>query len=146
MRVAVAVDTDNVRSYMRRKTTRLNFTHAFNDFVVFQAKLALDGVKDLLLINLSVVAIVIDMISGGGRRPRRFYAVVRLGQRFDRMEDSCDGKVGPPPRPIPSIALSVAGISPGKQGYEPSAAISGARLRIGSVSRKESDSPQEIAP
>ena len=52
--------------------------------VVFQAKLALDGVKDLLLINLSVVAIVIDMISGGGRRPRRFYAVVRLGQRFDR--------------------------------------------------------------
>ena len=55
-----------------------------NDFVVFQAKLALDGVKDLLLINLSIVAIVIDMIAGGGRRPRRFYAVIRLGQRFDR--------------------------------------------------------------
>ena len=32
-----------------------------------EAKLALDGVKDLLLINLSVVAIVIDMIAGGGR-------------------------------------------------------------------------------
>ncbi len=57
---------------------------AFRDFVVFQVKLALDGVKDLLLINLSVVAVAIDMIAGGGRRPRRFYAVVRLCARFDR--------------------------------------------------------------
>ena len=56
----------------------------FRDFVVFQAKLAVDGVKDLLLINLSIVAVVIDMIAGGGRRPRRFYAVIRLCERFDR--------------------------------------------------------------
>ncbi len=56
----------------------------FRDFVVFQAKLAVDGVKDLLLINLSIIAVVIDMIAGGGRRPRRFYAVVRLCARFDR--------------------------------------------------------------
>ena len=53
------------------------------DFVVFQAKLAVDGVKDLVLINLSVIAILIDLLSGGRRRPRRFYAVMRLGQRFD---------------------------------------------------------------
>lgn len=56
----------------------------FRDFAVFQAKLALDGVKDLVLVNLSVIAIVIDMLAGGGRRPRRFYAVIRLGERFDR--------------------------------------------------------------
>lgn len=56
----------------------------FRDFVVFQVKLALDGVKDAVLMSLSVVAIVIDMIAGGGRRPRRFYAVIRLCSRFDR--------------------------------------------------------------
>ncbi len=56
----------------------------FRDFVVFQAKLALDGVKDAVLISLSIVAVVIDMIAGGGRRPRRLYAVIRLCARFDR--------------------------------------------------------------
>ena len=56
----------------------------FRDFVVFQVKLALDGFKDLLLFNLSIIAVVIDMIAGGGRRPRRFYAVIRLCSRFDR--------------------------------------------------------------
>ncbi len=56
----------------------------FIDFVVFQAKLAVDGLKDLVLINLSVIAILIDLLSGGRRRPRRFYAVMRLGHRFDR--------------------------------------------------------------
>lgn len=57
---------------------------AFRDFVVFQVKLALDGVKDALLMSLSVIAIVIDLVAGGGRRPRRFYAVIRLCSRFDR--------------------------------------------------------------
>lgn len=56
----------------------------FRDFVVFQVKLALDGVKDAVLISLSIVAVVIDMIAGGGRRPRRLYAVIRLCARFDR--------------------------------------------------------------
>ena len=56
----------------------------FIDFVVFQVKLAVDGLKDLVLINLSVIAILIDLLSGGRRRPRRFYAVMRLGHRFDR--------------------------------------------------------------
>ena len=53
------------------------------DFVVFQLKLALDGVKDVLAINLSIVAIIIDLIAGRGRRPRLFYSVVRLSQRFE---------------------------------------------------------------
>lgn len=56
----------------------------FRDFVVFQVKLALDGIKDAVLISLSIVAVVIDMIAGGGRRPRRLYAVIRLCSRFDR--------------------------------------------------------------
>lgn len=58
-------------------------TVTLRDFVVFQLKLALDGVKDFVAINLSIIAIVIDLFAGRGRQPRRFYAVVRMSQRFD---------------------------------------------------------------
>ena len=53
------------------------------DFFVFQVKLALEGARDFLAMNLSVVALVIDILSGRGRRPRRFYTVVRWSRRFD---------------------------------------------------------------
>ena len=53
------------------------------DFIVFQVKLAADGLKDVVAINLSIVAIVIDLLTGHGRRPRFFYGVVRLSQRFE---------------------------------------------------------------
>lgn len=56
---------------------------AFRDFLVFQVKLALEGFRDLLAINISLIAIVVDILSGQGRRPRRFYAVVRWSRRFD---------------------------------------------------------------
>ncbi|MDE3014914.1 MAG: hypothetical protein OXU33_12665 [Gemmatimonadota bacterium] len=54
------------------------------DFGIFQAKLFLDGMKDLVAFNLSIVAIVLDFISGRGKRPRLFYSVVRASERFDR--------------------------------------------------------------
>lgn len=54
------------------------------DFVIFQVKLALDGLKDLVLMQLSVLAIVVDVISGRGRKPRWFYSVVRISERFDQ--------------------------------------------------------------
>lgn len=54
------------------------------DFVIFQIKLALDGLKDLVLMQVSVFAIVIDLISGKGRKPRWFYSVVRFSERFDQ--------------------------------------------------------------
>lgn len=53
------------------------------DFIVFQVKLAADGIKDVLAIHLSVIAIVIDLLTGRGSRPRFFYAVVRLSKRFE---------------------------------------------------------------
>jgi hypothetical protein len=53
------------------------------DFAVFQVKLALDGLKDLVVFNLSIGAIVLDFIAGRGRRPRLFYGVVRVSERFD---------------------------------------------------------------
>lgn len=54
------------------------------DFVIFQVKLALDGMKDLVAFNLSIVALILDFISGRGRRPRLFYSVVRGSRRFDK--------------------------------------------------------------
>lgn len=53
------------------------------DFIVFQVKLAADGLKDFVAINLSVIAIVIDLLTGRGSNPRFFYAVVRLSRRFE---------------------------------------------------------------
>ena len=54
------------------------------DFAIFQVKLALDGMKDLVAFNLSIVALSLDFISGRGRRPRLFYSVVRGSRRFDK--------------------------------------------------------------
>lgn len=54
------------------------------DFAIFQIKLILDGLKDAIAFNLSIGAIILDFISGRGKRPRLFYSVVRGSERFDR--------------------------------------------------------------
>lgn len=54
------------------------------DFLIFQLKLWLDGVKDVVVIALSTGAVILDFIAGQGRRPRLFYSVVRASERFDR--------------------------------------------------------------
>jgi hypothetical protein len=52
------------------------------DFLIFMAKLWLDGFKDLLLIQLSIVAVVLDLLFSGGRK-RLLYRVMYLGEKFD---------------------------------------------------------------
>jgi len=53
------------------------------DFLIFQAKLALDGFKDMFVFGLSIGAVTLDFLAGRGRRPRLFYSVVRVSERFD---------------------------------------------------------------
>jgi len=53
------------------------------DFLIFQLKLVVDGLKDLAVFHLSIGAIVLDIISGRGRRPRLFYSVLRMSEKFD---------------------------------------------------------------
>jgi hypothetical protein len=53
------------------------------DFMIFQLKLALDGFMDMIVFGLSIGAVVLDFLAGRGSRPRLFYSVVRLHQRFD---------------------------------------------------------------
>jgi hypothetical protein len=53
------------------------------DLLIFQMKLVIDGVKDLVLIQLSVVAAVFDLLFSRRGRPSLFYGVMRLSERFD---------------------------------------------------------------
>ena len=54
------------------------------DFAIFQLKLGLDGLKDMVVFSVSIVAVVLDFIAGRGQRPRLFYSVVRASERFDK--------------------------------------------------------------
>lgn len=57
------------------------------DFLIFQVKLFLDGLKDVVVSPLAFIALVWDLVSGRGgrrhRRGRRFYSVLRMTERFD---------------------------------------------------------------
>lgn len=57
------------------------------DFLIFQLKLVLDGLKDLVVFNLSIGAVVLDFLAGRGKRPRLFYSLLRSSERFDRWLD-----------------------------------------------------------
>lgn len=56
----------------------------FRDVVVFQVKLAVDGLRDLLLSPLSIGAALIDLLIPGDDGGKRFYAVVRFGRRTEQ--------------------------------------------------------------
>lgn len=53
------------------------------DLCIFQAKLFLDGAKDIALAPLSIGAVALDILFPGSQPGRRFYAVMRIGERFD---------------------------------------------------------------
>jgi len=53
------------------------------DLLIFQLKLWMDGVKDLLLAPLSVGAGVMDILLGPNRDGYRLYSVLRFGEKYD---------------------------------------------------------------
>lgn len=56
----------------------------FRDVVVFQAKLLVDGLRDLMLSPLSMLAALVDLLVPGDDGGKRFYAVVRFGRRTEQ--------------------------------------------------------------
>lgn len=55
------------------------------DVLVFQLKLVLDGVRDLVLSPVSLVAALMDLAMGGDRgNGGSFYSLLRFGHRTDR--------------------------------------------------------------
>lgn len=63
---------------------RIDHGVLIRDLLIFQIKLVLDGLKDVALIQLSVVAAVFDLLFGRRGRPLLFYRVLRLSERFDQ--------------------------------------------------------------
>lgn len=56
------------------------------DFLLFYAKLLIDGLKDLAVVQLGILAFCIDlilMLTIGRRRRSFFYTVLELSERFD---------------------------------------------------------------
>lgn len=53
------------------------------DLLIFQVKLVLDGLKDVALIQISLLAAVFDLLFGRPGRPLLFYSVLRLSERLD---------------------------------------------------------------
>jgi hypothetical protein len=54
------------------------------DVIVFQAKLLVDGLRDVLLSPVSIFAALIDLLVPGDDGGKRFYGVVRFGRRTER--------------------------------------------------------------
>lgn len=53
------------------------------DALIFQLKLWMDGLKDVVLAPVSIVALLLDLALGPGKRGARLYGVLRVGERFD---------------------------------------------------------------
>lgn len=66
----------------------------FRDAVVFQLKLMADGLRDLVLMPLSLVAVLAGLIRGGDEADREFEEVLKLGRRTERWIDLF-GRHGP---------------------------------------------------
>jgi hypothetical protein len=53
------------------------------DLLAFQAKMLLEGVRDILVVPLALIAAVADLILHGDEPGRLFYQLMRAGRRFD---------------------------------------------------------------
>jgi len=54
------------------------------DAVAFQAKLVVDGMRDLILLPVSVVAALLSLLQSGDRAGSQFYRLVALGRRTEK--------------------------------------------------------------
>ena len=53
------------------------------DIAVFQLKVGIDALRDLALVPVSLVAGLVDLVSGGDRPGRLFYDVLEAGRRTE---------------------------------------------------------------
>ncbi len=58
--------------------------HLVRDLAVFQLKLFIDGLKDLVLSPIAVVVVLIGLVSKREDPGQTFYSILRLGHGFDR--------------------------------------------------------------
>lgn len=53
------------------------------DLAIFYVKLALDGLKGMILFQAAIIATGLDFLLGPSREGHRFYKVLRFAERFD---------------------------------------------------------------
>jgi hypothetical protein len=53
------------------------------DLIIFQIKLLLEGLKDIVVSQISIGAAALDLLFPTANRGARFYAVMRAAERFD---------------------------------------------------------------
>lgn len=55
------------------------------DFLIFQLKTSLDGLKDAIVLPVATIVVVLDLVFGRAeRRGRTFYSLMGLCESFDR--------------------------------------------------------------
>ncbi|MGD2128798.1 MAG: hypothetical protein PVJ33_05770 [Lysobacterales bacterium] len=66
------------------KESRSPRTILLRDAAVFQLKLVADGLRDAILIPLSLVAALIGVLRGGEDCAREYHRVIKMGRRSER--------------------------------------------------------------
>lgn len=80
------------------------------DVVVFQIKLGMEAVLDIMLIPVSLAAAALDLLLGNWRRPRWFHAVLRFGERCEHLINLwgiATPGVGAPQSEVDAVMLSI---------------------------------------
>jgi hypothetical protein len=54
-----------------------------SNVVAFQFKLALDGIRDILLVPLSIFSAILGLVAGGGEPDRYYKQLLRFGRRTE---------------------------------------------------------------
>lgn len=72
---------ENADAPQQEKRSRKIF---LRDAVVFQGKLLVDGLRDLTMSPVSIIAAIIDLIKGGDTHGRYFYDVLHFGRHTEK--------------------------------------------------------------
>lgn len=67
------------------ETVDVSKSDLFRDAVVFQIKLIVDGIRDFVLIPVSLIATALSLLRRGDRPGSEFYEVVAFGRRTESM-------------------------------------------------------------
>jgi hypothetical protein len=92
------------------------------DVAVFQLKLLLDNVRDLVLMPVSLVAALIDLVFRGEREGTRFYKVLRWGSHSEE---------------VINVYSAIEHHEPGNFKVSPSYTVDGVIARLENVLKRE---------
>lgn len=107
--------------------------------VVFQLKLALDGLRDVVLSPASLIAVLWGIVFHGSEPDRPFRRVLRLGRESDVWIDLFDSHGGEhdDARGVNQVVDRVEGIL--REEFERGGGLEGARARLQALKRRPPD-------